>query len=483
MADNLNLIKKKSLSGIVALVSRSFVLQIIAFGSTFLLTLLLSPKVFGVYYLVSAVISFLNYFSDIGLAAALIQKKEAITEEDLASTFTIQEILIGSICILMYLGSPIIVGFYNLDNSGLWLLRSLVFAFFISSLKTIPSVLLERRLEFQKLIIPQILETFVFYLVAVFMAWRGYGVFSFSLAVICRAIVGLIAIYIISPWRIHFGITRTTLIKLLKFGLPFQLNSFLALAKDDLLTIYLGKILTFDQIGYIGWAKKWAEVPLRLIMDNVIRITFPAFSRLQTSKENLGRAIEKTIFGLSITLVPMTVVMLFFMYPVVTLIPKYAKWTPALFSFGMFAAASLNAGLSTPLTNALNAIGKIKITLWLMLAWTILTWVLSVILINIYGFNGFSISLFAITWSLIIVVFLVKKYIPFGFVKSVKGAVIGGLVQTCFYLLVMRMFTISWLSVVVVSLSGVILYLAVLYLSDRVQVAKIARDLYEFRKA
>jgi len=51
------------------------------FGATFILTVLISPDIFGVFYVVSAVIRhFLGYFSDVGLAAALIQKKEELTE-------------------------------------------------------------------------------------------------------------------------------------------------------------------------------------------------------------------------------------------------------------------------------------------------------------------------------------------------------------------------------------------------------------------
>jgi hypothetical protein len=38
------------------------------------------------------------------------------------------------------------------------------------------------------------------------------------------------------------------------------MHSFLALVKDDLLTVFLGKVLPFAQVGYIDWAKKWAEI-------------------------------------------------------------------------------------------------------------------------------------------------------------------------------------------------------------------------------
>ncbi|KKT97608.1 MAG: Polysaccharide biosynthesis protein, partial [Candidatus Collierbacteria bacterium GW2011_GWC2_45_15] len=86
-------IKQRSVSGVVALVSRTFIIQIITFASTLALTIFLDPNTYGVFYLVSSVVNFLAYFSDIGLAAALIQKKEKLTKEDISTTFTIQQIL------------------------------------------------------------------------------------------------------------------------------------------------------------------------------------------------------------------------------------------------------------------------------------------------------------------------------------------------------------------------------------------------------
>lgn len=73
---NVQDIKRRSFAGIIALTSRTFILQIIALIATFILTVLLDPTSFGVFFIVTAVVNFLNYFSDIGLAAALIQKKK-----------------------------------------------------------------------------------------------------------------------------------------------------------------------------------------------------------------------------------------------------------------------------------------------------------------------------------------------------------------------------------------------------------------------
>jgi O-antigen/teichoic acid export membrane protein len=468
-------IKKKSLSGVLALTSRTFVLQIIAFVATFLLTVFLNPATFGIFYVVSAIISFLSYFSDIGLAAALIQKKEELTQEDLTTTFTIQQLLVVPLSVLAFILAPYVGRFYGLDMAGTMLFRALVISFFFSSLKTIPSVLLERNLNFNKLVIPQIAETVGFYVVVVFMAWRGFGIASFTWAVLVRAVVGLVLMYIISPWRIRVGISKGVARRLLRFGIPFQMNSFLALIKDDLMTVFLGKVLTFTELGYIGWAKKWAEVPLRLIMDSVIRVTFPTFSRLQHSKELLGRAIDKTLFGLAAAMLPISIGLLFFIEPVIHIIPKYGKWEPALLSFSLFVLAAICAGFSTPLTNALNAVGRIKVTMMLMIFWTVATWILTIILIHFFGFNGFALGLLILALTVVLVIYLTKRYASFSFVGATKWPIVASAVQLVWYVIARGGAPYSIPRLIFVGTVGVILYGGVVWMTQRRQILEIIR--------
>ncbi len=469
------LIKKRSLKGVLALTSQTFFLQVIAFAATFLLTIFLSPQIFGVFYVVSAIINFLGYFSDVGLAAALIQKKEELTHDDLSTTFTIQQILVGTVVLLGLGFSQQISNFYHLDIAGLWLLRALILSLFLSSLATIPSILMERRLEFNKLVIPQILQTLGFYIVAVILAWRGFGIVSFTWAVVVRAVIGLVVTYIICPWKISLHFSKDIAKRLMRFGVPFQLNSFIALLKDDLLTVFLGKVLPFADIGYIGWAKKWAEVPLRLIMDSVIQVTFPAFSRLQETKQHLAAAIEKTLFGLSLTMFPIYVGLLFFVQPLMVIIPKYAKWEPAILAFYLFTFSSIFAGLSTPLTNALNAIGKIKITLILMIVWTVLTWILVLTFIHFFGFNGVPIALLSVSATIVVVVMLVKHQVQFSFFPSIIVPLAAAVIQGGWYagLLHFTPEKLPWL--VLVAGSGVILYAGIVWAWEKQRIMDTIR--------
>lgn len=471
-------VKKRAVGGVLALTSRTFILQIISFFTTFLLTIFLAPSVFGVFFVVSAVISFLGYFSDIGLAAALIQKREAVTDDDLKTTFTIQQFLVGIIVIITLFFSRPLSNFYNLDTAGLWLFRALVISFFFSSLKTIPSILLERKLDFNKLVIPQILETSVFSFIAVVLAVKGFGLASFTWAVLARSIIGLIAIYLLSPWKIGIGFSKTVAQGLLSFGLPFQANSILALIKDDLFTIFLGKILPFNQIGYIGWAKKWAEFPLRLVMDNVIKVTFPAYARLQEKPEYLGKALDKSIFFLSFLILPLSVAFIFTIKPLVFFIPKYLKWEPALFSFYFFVMASLFAGLSTPLTNVLNAIGKIKMTLYLMIVWTVMTWILGPFLVFKLGFNGVAVSSALIGLTVIIPVLVVKRFIRFNLIANIMPSLVASMILAVFFYLTWPITTkMTWL--ILILLGGSIIYLVSVYILTKGRIFEEAKTLWQ----
>jgi len=476
---DISLVVKRSIHGVIALVSRTLFIQIVTVIVNFLLTIFLSPSVFGVYFLVSAVIAFLSYFSDIGLAAALIQKREKLTRDDLKTTFTIQQVLVILIVVIALLVVPWIKNFYHLDVLGLQLFIALIISFFLSSLKTIPSILLERELKFEKLVILQIVETLVFNIVALFCAIKGLGVASFSIAVLFRGLSGLIAIYIVSPWRIEFGLSGSVARKLLGFGIPFQTNSILGLIKDDLLIAYAGKVLPIVQVGYIGFAQKWAYAPLRLIMDNIIRITFPSFSRLQDDKTHLSKAIEKSLFVLALTIFP-SVVGLMLVFPYLThIIPKYQKWEPALISLGFFA---LNAGLSsvsTPLTNALNAIGKIKISLYLMVFWTSATWILTPLFILWFGFNGFAGASALIALSVFGVVYLTKRCISFSSIHSVRFPFLASCIMGFVLIMFNKIVSVNLINFFIAIALGVITYIGAIYLLAWKEVKEDIRTIRE----
>lgn len=462
---DLSQIKKRSVGGVVALTSRTFFIQVISFAATFGLTVFLSPQAYGTFFLVSAVVNFLTYFSDIGLAAALIQKKKKVSRRDLTTTFTIQQALVLLLVIVLFAATPLIKSYYQLSSAGIYLLWALGISLVFSSLKTIPSVLLERKLHFDKLVIPQILENLAFNLSAVYFAWQGWGVTSFTFAVLLRGIVGLIAMYIVSPWQPALSFSRKSFRKLLRFGLPYQANTFLAVLKDDGMTIFLGKIIGQQGLGFIGWASKWAFMPLRFFMDNVTKVAFPAYSRVQDEKETLKKGIEKTLFYLSFVCFPLFVGMGVLAEPFAHLIPRYEKWLPALIPLYFYLFNAAWASVSTPLTNALNAIGKIKTTFKLMVMWVLLTWALMPLLGSKFGYQGVSAAAALIALSSVVVLIIVRRLVPVNYFRSLFPAFIASFLMGGVLFVLRPYLTTLWRLPVFVLLGGLV-YLAIIYLIE-----------------
>ena len=91
---NLQEIKEKTTKNVLFLSLRNIGIQSISVVGFFLLTVLLGRAEVGLFAVVAESVSILGYFSDIGLAAALIQKKDEIKKEHLQTTLTIQQILV-----------------------------------------------------------------------------------------------------------------------------------------------------------------------------------------------------------------------------------------------------------------------------------------------------------------------------------------------------------------------------------------------------
>ncbi|NTU46134.1 oligosaccharide flippase family protein [Candidatus Roizmanbacteria bacterium] len=464
-------LKKRSLISILSLFFQGGYSALLGLVANIVLTVLLTPHVFGIYITVLSIIAVLNYFSDIGLAASLIQKKE-LKEEDIRTTFTVQQVMIICVISIGFFITPFVQSFYKLPNEGAVLYHALLIAFFISSLKTIPSVFLERKIQFQKIVMVQIVENTCFYFTVTVAAILGLGLNSFTIGVLLRAITGLIVIYSLSFWVPKIGIHRPTLKTLLAFGLPFQASSFLALFKDDLITLFLSKVVGFEGVGYIGWAKKWAEAPVRIIMDNISRVLFPVISRIQDNTQQLANLIEKTLFYQTLLLAPALVGLVVTMTPLVYIIPKYAKWAPALPLFYIFCLSALFASYSTPFINLFNALGKVKISFFFMLFWTVAIWILTPLLTHYFGYYGLPFTQVLLSSTFIAVIYAAKKYVKFSYFRSVYQPLISSAIMGCSMYGYMALFSPTFFSLVSGGVVGAVVYYYSLRLLFKIDLVK-----------
>jgi len=421
-------IKHKTTKNVLFLSLRNIGIQGISIIGFFLLTILLGVGDVGLFSIVSESVSVLGYFSDIGLAAALIQKKTEVKKEELQTTFTIQQLLVLIALIVIYFVYSKVSVSKGYGSKEFWIFISLCFSFVCASLKTVPSVLLERKLNFKLISTVDIIENAIFYVLAVVFAFLGFGAYSYAIATFVRSLVGLIIIYKYSFWPIGFSIHKDSVKTLFKYGIPYQLNSFISVAKDKFSSLFVAGIIGRNAYGILAWAQKGPRIPLSF-MDAIMKVTFPTFARLQDNKEILKKSLEKSIYFIALFVFPMTAGIALVSSDIINLIPKYTKWAPAIFPLYLYAVNVAIASVTTPLTNAFNAVGKITLTTKFMIMWTTLTWIFFPILSYKFGYVGTAWAALIVGLSSFIVWFVAKKVFDIKIIKTIFNPTIATLLM------------------------------------------------------
>ncbi len=466
---NLDNIKFKAFKGVFTLTFRRLILKVIDTIGIIVLARALTQDVFGVFGIISFVVfTFLSFFSDIGFGAALIQKKEELTDDDTRTTFTIQQSLVTLILIIAWVTSVPVANFYDLGLQGSWLIRVLSLSLFFTSFKTIPSIILERQLKFEKLVIPEIIETVVYNLIAVYMALQGYGVWSLVIAILARTLTGALALNLLSPWNIGWSFSRKSVKALLSFGVPYQLNSVLALIKDNITPTLIAYWYGPAAVGFVNLAQNIATRPMEII-NIVSRVMFPAYSRIQHDTERLRRWIEKSVSFMAYLYMPAITGLLITAKPILEYLyaDKSAKWLPSLPTLLLFLAGAYPIIITTTYTNALYALGKPKVVLSLMAIYTVLTWGLGAPLIYKYGFVGIAMAGFAITYlTLPIVVAQMNKVVTVSTWDSLKKPLLASSIMAICTYTANHFITRDLMSLIFTIMIGMVTYVIAIYLID-----------------
>jgi len=385
-----SLIRVRATRGVAFLFLRYAGIRLLGLAANIVLSRLLSPEAFGIYAITLFLLVLLSFVGDFGLSASLLQQRKAITLADVRTVFTAQQALVGSLLVILFILAPVLARSYHLGDAGVWFIRLMLIGGLFTSLKTAPTIILERQLRYGQLSIIEIVDFGLFQLTAVVLAVMGYGAWSFVFAVLLSKAVSTLLSYGLARWVPAVGFDRDRFLGLWRFGLPFQLSWLTFFLRDYMIPILGGLLVTTTQVGYLNWALALAGVPGQLAQI-VGRVTLPAFARYQDKPVALARAVEQSIRGLFIMAIPLhlTIVAL---APWLIHLVFSDKWLPALPALYLLSIHWSGANLTSPLVSALNAMGHARLALALSAAWTACTILLAVVFLQRFGFLGIALA-------------------------------------------------------------------------------------------
>jgi len=191
---------------------------------------LLAPEVFGLYAILLFVITLGVRFSELGLGAALIQRRDLDLATGLSAAFTATFGLALVLGAAIAAAAPFVARWPGVSTDVTAPVRWLALLVVLSSLRMPALVLLERRLAYLPLTIAETADTVTFHSVAIGAALAGAGLWSFVLGALAARAMNLAVLWSATRWRPTLRWSWRELAPVMKFGILFQASILVGIA-------------------------------------------------------------------------------------------------------------------------------------------------------------------------------------------------------------------------------------------------------------
>ena len=256
----------------------------IAFVLSILLARFLEPKDYGLVGMVTVFIGFLGTFQDVGLGQAVFSFDPDDTI--LPTYFTVASLTGVVLTLLGFASAPWIAAFYH-EPRMIPIIQVLSVTLFLGSLGSVSKSLLSKRFQFRELTLIESGCALSCGLLAVVLAWKGFGVWSLVANLVSASFLQTtLMCWIVRP-RFTARVDGAEVRKVLRFGTPLIGAELLWKFYKNSDYLVIGKFLGSVALGQYTLAYRLATVVNDKISVIVNRVTVPAFAALKDDRNAL----------------------------------------------------------------------------------------------------------------------------------------------------------------------------------------------------
>jgi O-antigen/teichoic acid export membrane protein len=281
-------LKQEAVKGVVWSAAQKWGIRAITFLVTLILARLLLPESFGLVAYATVFFNLAGIIVDQGFSDAIVQFPK-IEREHLDTAFWISILTGTTLTLASIFAASWIAALFHEPRLGP-IIKWLSPSFVLGALSTVQSSILRRKLAFRSLTIRTLISTTVSSVVAVGMAFLGYGVWSLVAKALVGGVVSVITLWQVSDWRPSFHISPKHFKELFSFGSNIvggNLVDFLSTNADNFL---IGYSLGTVALGYYSLAYNLLITLTDLLVTVPNVVSFPIFSRIQNDSDRLKSA-------------------------------------------------------------------------------------------------------------------------------------------------------------------------------------------------
>jgi O-antigen/teichoic acid export membrane protein len=293
---------------------------------TLFLAKFLAPEAFGLMAMISICYALADALMTSGFGQAIIRQKK-IEPVDLSTAFFTNLAFSFATYLLLYLIAPWVAGFYKQPELTT-LVRVIGLVLFINSLKVVQLALLNREMDFKALMRVNSLATIAAGLVAVGMAYNGFGVWSLVAQFMVSALTSTGLLWISSPWRPSLTFSAESFKHMFGFGSKLTLESTLIVLYENSYILVIGKLFSPEITGLYYFAKRIRDLIVDQVNAAVQQATYPAMAQIQDENSGLKKMYRLVIQLLFFTITPGLLIISLLAEPLFR-IAFSARWLPA----------------------------------------------------------------------------------------------------------------------------------------------------------
>ena len=254
---------------------------------------LLRPEDYGLMAVAALLMPTLNALNDLGLNAAIVQKKtlSTVTTRKLYGA-----ILLGSIVLFLLaqsLARPL-ASFYGLPDAET-LTRVVSLGLLANAVASVPAARFARDLEFRALSIIETTQAILGALITLFLAWRGFGAWALAIGQLSGTLARTIAVVAVARFSLHPLFDVTGIGREIRFGALFVGKSLVNALNRTIAPALIGRLLGVSPLGHYEVASTLSRLPVRLIMRPVQRVAFPVTARAHQQRSDTGALYSELV--------------------------------------------------------------------------------------------------------------------------------------------------------------------------------------------
>ena len=404
-------LKQKAASGMVWTALQKYSTMFIQFISGIILARLLTPYDYGCIGMLSIFMVLAEAFIDGGFGSALIQKKQP-TQEDYSTIFWWNLGMAVLMYAILFISAPAISRFYDIPLLC-DVLRVQGLVLFIYAFNVVQRNQLRKKLNFKVLSIVTIITSVTALTITVFMAYRGFGVWSLVAQNLITAAIPALVFWFFVKWRPIIAFSKQSFKELFSFGFYMFLTHLINQFCSKIGRLMIGKVYSPATLGYYSKAASTEDLASTSISSIMTQVTYPLYAQVQDNKTLMGNMVKRLTMTLSYVTFPLMFILMLTAKPLFVLLYS-DRWLPSVPYFQVLCLVGLSYCLQAVNTQTIAAIGKSKI----MFLWTLAkrTVGLSFMIggLFLFGMKGFLVGVVIYNWFAYFVnIGLVSKYIGY----------------------------------------------------------------------